>query len=441
MQYLPGRHNQTKIGPQAEKQLLTFNHLVARWGKKDNPQADDKANNPDPVGKENWLYKDVEAGTHGHYDFLYRNTSEQDLEIVSYASSCDCTSVKACAIPAAEWDRLALAQEKSPGEPLKYSQEPTWGELPKQPGVEIPSNRPEVILKPNGTGVIRVGYNATKAPGQSVNVYPTILFRTVTPSVGRVQAQGLAVPVKVRSPLQFEPLRVSMGVLSTGKPVSKKFIAWSATRKAIDFTLGPPGAPDPLFSVQSRPISGREFEELQADFAKKKIADTMLCAFEVTLTVHESKGTHQLELGSFYRRWPFGLDGQPPDPNSPLWGPEIVGRTVGEVEVGGFDDQGKIRFPSFSAATGATAEVQLATAAKIKLEKVEQHRDQPSWIKVELSRDEQQASKSRTTWQLEVTVPGRAIGARSFEEPDAVVLRIAGTDRLVRIPLEGHISR
>src|SRR5207245_320779 len=143
-------------------------------------------------------------------------------------------------------------------------------------------------------------------------------------------------------------------------------------------------------------------------------AFNVLCAYHVTVTVNESQDDKRIEQGSFYRRWPFALDGKKVDPNAELFGPEIVGRVLGEIDIGGFDDQGKIRFKSFPLNIGASHQVQLASDANVVLEKLDRHPDQPRWIEVNLRREEEQASKTRTTWLLEVVVPGRPRLRRLF---------------------------
>jgi hypothetical protein len=435
VQYLPGRQKRVDIKvPLPEKKLLTFERPIAQWGEKGLIASKDGS----PNLTEAFPVKDVELGTQGHYDFLFKNTSGHEVEIIFFASTCDCTSVKAGALSNSEWERVNQAQKEKPGDPIAYAQEPTWAALPKK-YTSDKSTTPMLTVKPDEGGVIRVDWNANKAAGQMLKVHPLILFQ----ARGDLNLRGiqeLNLPIMIRHAIQFQPPRLEMGTLSPGKTAEKKFLAWSTTRSTVDFNLNTL-PPDPLFVFKVEPLTTAEFADLKSELSEKKVARP-LCGYRVHLTAYESKDGKVLDQGFFYRKCDFALDGKQPDPNSTIYGPEIVGQVKGDIQIGGSDDAGKVRFPSINIAkTGVSKEVQLATDAKVELEKFEGHPHQPSWIKVNLTREEMQASKSRITWQLEVTVEQNALGARPFEEPDAVVLRIVGTDRFMRIPIEGHISR
>lgn len=434
IQYLPGRETKPHLnGPLPEKKLLVFERNVARWAEAGLPSSKEPG-----LDQENFPYKDVEIGTRGHYDFLFKNISGAEVEIIFFASTCDCTSVKACLLSADEWTRVNKEQAKKPADPLRYQEEPTWVELPKKQTSD-PTKKPALGVKANEGGAVRVEWNANKAPGQQLKVYPLLLFQA-TGDLNLRGMQELVVPIMMKQPVQFQPARIEVGTLTAAKTVEKKFHVWSSTRSALVFKLEPEPA-DPLFEFRTEPLTAAEFADLKKDLSVKKIARP-LCGYRVILAVHESKEGRQLDQGAFYRKWAFALDGERPDPNAPLFGPEIVGVVKGDIQIGGSDDRGKIRFASFNVKeTGATKDVQLATDESLVLEKFEGHPHQPSWINVELTREEKQASKNRITWRLLVTVDRNALGARPFDEPDAVVLRIVGTDRLVRIPLEGHVSR
>ena len=85
----------------------------------------------------------------------------------------------------------------------------------------------------------------------------------------------------------------------------------------------------------------------------------------------------------------------------------------------------------FKAGEYAEKEVELLTGANVKLEP---YNHKPDWINVKLTRAAEQPDSKRTIWNLKVSVPENTPGVRSFEEPDAVVLRIVGTpERFVRI--------
>jgi hypothetical protein len=340
--------------------------------------------------------------------------------------------VKACMLPASEWEAVVKQQGAKPGEPLTYANEPEWQDLPKV--VSENPTKAVIRLKPDETGMVRVSWVANKI-GPELRLKPKIIMRGEgDPAPYQLT---LEVPVVVRQPIQFDTDRVHVGVLTAGKSISKVFDAWSSTRSKLDLQLV---STDPLFVFDVKPLVDKDLEAKKDDLRTRKLSDHVLCAYQITVTVHESMAGKYLDQGSFYRKFAVALDGKEPDPNSPVYAPEIVGRTKGDIGIGGEDDRGRVRFAPFTRATGGTAEVQLSTGPNVDLKTYDGHPNQPSFIKVNLTRDEKQASATRVTWQLEVTVPPNTLAARTFDEPDAVVLSI-GRDRFVRIPIEGQISR
>ena len=151
----------------------------------------------------------------------------------------------------------------------------------------------------------------------------------------------------------FLPARVDVGTLVSGATAKENFYAFSATRAHLDLKLTPTPA-DPFFEVTATPLrvggvfSRSQIGELQSRLkleaagpklaaAKQKKASeqelarifqaeptpTVLAAQRVTVTVHETAGGRQLDLGSFYRKLEVTLDGIPRHDTLP--GPEIVG--------------------------------------------------------------------------------------------------------------------
>jgi hypothetical protein len=236
----------------------------------------------------------------------------------------------------------------------------------------------------------------------------------------------------VRQPVQFYPPRLSMGVLNSGTKAEAKLVAWSGTRDKLDLQLP---IDDPFFVVETKSLSPSECAELESTLRADKQPARVASAVEIKITAHESKDGKQLDQGSFYRKLPVKIDKflQPDIP-----GPEIVGRVDGDIVIGGADDAGRIRFKAFDIDRGSTKVVELSVTDNVKLQT---HDQQPDWVTVSLRLDEKNIPKGRRIWLLEVKVPPNTPQARSFDEPDAVVLRIVGaSERFVRIPIEGHIS-
>lgn len=418
----------------ADKKLLEFTRVIAQWSNQEQKVESGV--------KEVYPFKDFETGRKGFYDFPFKNVAGEAIEVVFYSSSCDCASVEAYVLAGEEWDQISKAFADKPADPIVYANAPAWLELVKD--LEWPKfgkdakEKKRLLVKPDEGGVVRVRWVA-KAPGMELKVMPVVWFQPVG-EASRRAAQPLVVPVMVAPPVHFHPARVHVGVLSSGARVKTKIYAWSSTREHLDLKLTTNPA-DPLFETELEPLSKKECAELEAAFRSDpgfkaaKIAPRVVSAQRVSVTVYESQAGRQLDLGSFLRKLEVMLDNIPqPD----VRGPEIVGSVFGEISIGGADDQGKIRFKSFSAKEGATKTVELSADPRWQLEWL---KADPAWVKVQLTRDAKQEDPKRATWHLEVTVPENTPAAHSFEEPNAVILRIVGPpERFVRIPIEGHMT-
>lgn len=414
VQYLPRWQSVAKPAPPArEKELVQFVTKVAIWSKTD----------PNP-------YREFEPGDVGHYDFLFKNVLGQDIEVVHYSSTCDCASMSACSLPMAEEERLDKVFQQKPGDPLPFQSEPKWEQLPKDPLKAI-----HLKVKANDGGVVRVRWTTKKAAGAGLNVNPQVWMQPAGDPSGR-KSFTLHVPAMMTHPVRITPARVNVGTLIPGSVVKAEFDAWSPTRDEFKLEVTAPGS-DPFFVVETTPLSPEACAGLERSLIASKLATHVKAGYHVTITVHESTAGRQLDLGAFFRKFALTLNGSlMPD----VPGPEVVGRVHGDLIIGGADDQGKIRFKSFDAATGASKTVDLLAADGAKLEHIP-HPHQPTWLNIQLTPDKNVIDGKKRIWHLEVTVPPRTPVARSFEEPDAVVLRIVGNPpRYVRIPLEGHVS-
>src|SRR5262245_51337361 len=83
-------HNPQQVSTKAP---LEFAAKIAQWGPKHDP-TDTKV---EP--------RDVEPNQKGHFDFPFKNNTSDEVEIIAFGSSCDCTSVLACGLDEAETKR------------------------------------------------------------------------------------------------------------------------------------------------------------------------------------------------------------------------------------------------------------------------------------------------------------------------------------------------
>jgi hypothetical protein len=430
-QNLPKKGTETKPPPPVNE-LMEFPRSIAQW---DEQKPDEKKDGTTP--KEKYFPKEVEFGTEGHYDFPFKIKAGHAVDVLQYVSTCDCTSVRVCALPMAEWAKIVEQQKLKPGEPLKYDREPAWLDLQsnRDQGNQIDAKK-VLTVKPDEGGVVRIRWTVKKTPGQILVLEPYVVFRPAGESdIQTWKRQKLMVPVQVGTAIRFEPALVRVGLLAPGcKPVIAEFDAWSATREKFDLKLTPLPA-NPFFDIETRPLSAKECADLAANMKGEGSAPRVRSGHHVTVTVHETKDGKQLDQGPFYQKLAIHLDGLL-EPE--LSGPEIVGRVQGDVRIGGTDDQGKIRFKAFQAGETAIKTVELLADAKLELKT---HTHDPPWLEVKVTRYKDQPDPKQHRWRLQVTVPANTPGVRSFEESDHVTLRIVGSpDRFVRIALEGHLS-
>jgi hypothetical protein len=337
-------------------------------------------------------------------------------------------------LPADEWERANKFQAEKPGEEILYAPEPAWQVL-HAAGRKVDDDNPpkkSLVIKADEGGVVRVNFIANKGIGAQLKILPVIFHHPVSDS-GRRAYQTLVVPVRIQAPIQFFPTRVSDLYLTPGGRGEAKFIAWSAMRENVNFTVEAV-PPDKRIVVSIKPVKEEEKARLREILTKSADASKVLALYRVNVTLHENKDGQPMEQGAFYRKLYVMLDGRKTETD--IANPEITGRVQSDIDIGGPDDHGRIRFKSFDAKLGSTKTVQLFADAKVKLQR---HLVHPDWVKVTLEPVTDQAVEGRRQWELTVEVP-EGKGERSFNDLDAVLLRVVGpTERFVRIPLEGNI--
>ena len=158
----------------------------------------------------------------------------------------------------------------------------------------------------------------------------------------------------------------------------------------------------PLQVRVSRQLSEMECKALQKKLREKaeqaKVLLRVRSAFLVKATVREQVGSHQMDQGPFLRKVPIYVDEIHVDHATPV----VAGVVKGIVEVGAYDDQGKVQLKSFPARDGATMVIPLFADPKLALEQVSHS---PEGMKVELHKRPKQAGAQRAQWDLKVTVP------------------------------------
>jgi hypothetical protein len=390
--------------------VLEFtNGVTATWSK-----------NPDEV-------KEWEFGVSGYYDFPFRNVASTEAELGLLQPSCDCVDIKAAVLPITEWYDAIKAMEKEPGTPVKYAKEPAWQVLE--------TNKGSLSVPVDGRGLVRVAWSARKDPGRPLNLTPKFWSGPKGKPALRNDKITLTVPITISQVVNMAPtVKLGLGTLNSGDKTSVKLFFWSTLRDDVQVEMKAV-TPDPLVDVELKRVPPEEFSSFLAEMERTEQhkVQSIRCAYTATLTVHERKGSKEMDLGPFLRNFRTLVEGQPVDSLNF----QVYGLIRSAVEVGGSEEPGKIKLRSFSVRQGTRQLISLWCDAKIDLEL---HEHIPAGLEVKLNKMEKESTPARAKWRLELVVPPDTLAPGTLSEDSAIVLRMPRTNppRLVRIPIIGH---
>jgi hypothetical protein len=378
---------------------------------------------------------EYERNKEGACYFAFRNVSGAPAEMGVERADCDCSHAEICLLPKAQWDAVDAQLTETPWAIPVLDPAPEWREFSKgdHDGFKVPAD---------GQGLLKIGWKGRKSPGEPLKIH--LLFYSQPEGSNRDrQIDHIFVPVVMAAPLQFEPLKQSVGYIGPGESRTAEFYCWSPTRDARELEVSfQPEKADPLMQVQAWKMSPAECQTLQekmrVEGKKETEAPTLRqrvkAGYRVEVTLHEKSGNQQMDLGHFSRAIPVFLDALPVDFSTPV----ITGVVKGDVDVGGVEDQGKVQLKTFSAAERATVTVPVYADRKAVLTLANHY---PAILKVGLRRNEKASTPQRARWDLTVTVPALGWLGGALPEQSAVTLRIAGTPRQIRIPVTGTATR
>jgi hypothetical protein len=380
----------------------------------------------DASGKETPYMLENENGVAGYYDFPFRNVLGAPAEMELLESACDCSSAEVCVLPDQEWQKINAVWVKTPWIPVSLTTEPTWHQLTGSSGVKIPED---------GRGLLRVHWRTrNKAHGHQLNINLKF-WSQPEGKPGARRVEQIYVPVVVAQPIMVEPPRYQGIVLGSGAREVVEFYYWSGTRDDPKVSFQPREA-DPLFTVESRPLSADECRQLQ-DAENQKLGGPRYrvhSGFKVTATLYEQKGNQQMDQGPFARTVPIIVDGDVVDYATPL----ITGVVRGEVEVGAHEDQGKVQLKTFARADGRTITVPLYADPRFAIKHAGHT---PEVLQVELLRNDKGSTSQRAQWNLKVTVAPNTWSGPMPENAHILLKVLSDPPRNVRIPVVGTATR
>lgn len=419
VQNMPSWRAKTAVVPALPKgpdALLGFVHPITQSGYFVAPW--------EPLGKDDLgkpltkkpYAREFERNEEGKYCFPFLVRSEQAVEIGSNFKSCDCAKLSIAVITPQQSEAFRAAMIKDPGLPPADEASLDWKSLDK-------TDDKGVIFPGGAHAIFRMVWTNRRNVGEALNLKAHLWAR----SPGDVSRQTYAFAIEAVSahPLRTKNPRIDVGGIDPDGHAKAEFLVWSPTRDQLKFALND-RVGDSLFRLDVRPLSPNECAELQTKLRGEDILTRVRAAWKVNVTVHENNGKHQLDQGHFIRAVTIDV----PEASEDIPALYVVGRVQGEVRVGAADANGKINLGPFQAQFGTEKRVVLAANNRaIDLE----IQSAPPTLRCAIT--EEKSTKSKQ-WQLRVEVPpGAVVGA--VPDDFAVILRIKGTKRSIRIPIVG----
>jgi hypothetical protein len=455
-QYLPSRQTPPDGKPPvpAPRQLvLKFAnpHRVADWEpertkeewERLKKEAKQQGKNPDevplpqpsPYGAEYEVLTTDGRQDGGHYDFDFENVNGESAAVGLDWKYCQCSSVYVCALDSVGWARYQQLKAKT--DPITRSRQSAEDGLPWK---RLDEKDPHGVVVPAGQhGVIRMFWEGV---GRSEPKRENLTARIWVSPPGKYaerQVTPIGVFVAYVRPANFHPERLNLGSVGSQNPsVSEVLHCWSATR---DLKVAASSA-DPCFEVLAKKLEKQEdLRKLTDELRAQGIWTRVRSAYRIEVTVHEQKPGRQLELGTFLRT-----------PALEVWGngerlqglsiPTVRGRVQGDIKIGTFQDDGAITLRvKTNLLTRATGKIWVKRGVKLEYEGFT-----PKGLNLEVDTKnflKKVDADSLPGWdalEIQLAVPA-GLEPGPLPEDSAILLRIEGSTRRIRIPLIGSAGR
>jgi hypothetical protein len=371
-------------------------------------------------------------GVTGHYDFLLSNPNVKPVTVfVESKFGCTCThlDVQIGQVPEAARQKLQVARPIPTGLQLQpYLEGVAWTTL-----VHEGNQKPiEAVVPPADAAgpqfaVLRMSWETKEEKA-------TTLKAQIQARLGSAaEFIMFDVPIAIVPPINAAPRELQFGDLKPGEKRDQSFYIWSATRDQFKPDVQP-ASPDPCIQVaEPRPLTAAELKKLPDELltgghitSKTKPKSGYL----VTVTVSESRGDNQLELGPLTRRVLVnrGTEGETYV--------MVSGTVRGSIRVGEPDDNDRIDLRSFSAAHGTEKMVRIRSADPNLALTVDQVK--PADLQAVLAAAP--AGLGTRMWKLTVTAKPNSL-AGPLPPDSAIYLKTNTTPpRRIRIPVHGNAS-
>jgi hypothetical protein len=409
-QYLPGRSGQTP--PTKDPRKVTFQLVRSPY------EGERPGQNYSP---------EYEWGSTGHHDWIFANGDDGAAEIGLRQLGCGCSHLEFCLLTPGERE---LIRDKATVESARAA----LRAIPKSRMQEVAKDDRLGVAVPAGEwGVLRLVWDSRKQEEDKIRL--TVDLWVQTEGQKKREFPRLDMVVNIVPAARCFPDKLDMGTLYPGTSVTRELLCWSSTRDQLDLVVS--DTSDPCLEIKIRPLDQAGRDGLLAKLLEAKIPTRVRSACAVTVTLHESKGGKELDMGFFQRQLP--LEVRNTGKRVEMASATIYGGVRSDVKVHSTEGMGKINLGDFSYRDGKVTKVLLLADPKIDV-KYDKH--EPASLKVKAP-VKKSASANEAVWEMEVAVPPRTY--RGALPPDSAVYLLTdrgkGATRRVRLPVLGTAVR
>lgn len=375
---------------------------------------------------------EVEKGVKGHYDFLVKSENAKPISAtvkINFNCTCLTPSVQT-ALLAPEQRAKLKSLEKTPAGPqiepfLAGAQwHPVYHDLKNpSPSFTIPPAEGDV---PQYL-VVRIGWDTKD--------YKSTYIRADLEAQMGLVSDGFTfeVPLTVTIPVLASQQEVQLGSITTGQKREADVVFWSPTRDKFPASVGL-ATEDPCIELSTpRPLTPDELQRLPVELLNSKTMQVWSRAksgYVVHVTVNESKGDNQLELGPLSRK--FILNRSTDTENT-----VVLHATVrGSIKVGDAGDPDRVDLGTFNAGHGVEKHVGI-TSPDPSLQLVLDH-VKPDNLEVKL--EDAKAGPGVRRWKLNVFAPPNIFGGPLPGDAAIYLKTVTTPPRRIRIPVLGNAS-
>jgi len=373
-------------------------------------------------------------------------SQESDVKLALNYKSCTCTDVTLIRFHLThdEWD--AIDKEPSLGGLARLAGSATEariGDVSKSEFVTIPGTPKGKKPLPY---ILRMNWEAKEIPGDA-DALRTLSIKVIAQAGdGAYVDYNRELKYLVVPSVGMYPLMTDFGEISPNGRREAQFYFWSFTREHLAISgrvTIPASGSDPLVEPCAEFSPFEELTKAERTLLPSQLGKdyekmpTPLCAYRVTLTLHERRGEHQLELGPISRRLAFAFKTSDEERRIEDLRGVVTAVVRGEVNVLNGDENGRVSLGIYKYDRPRKILVRLGAQNPAVEIEVESTNDEKITAKLKPAK----VVDGRKEWELEVDVAANYY-LGEFPPTTLVILKTLGPNaRKLRIPLIGKTER